>query len=234
MLSFFRKIRKDLIANNKVIRYFKYAIGEIVLVVIGILIALSINNRNTEISKRKAEFNFYENTKQLLLDDLNILKGIAADNSRLVIPFKNAIQIIELNNRSKKDSLGKVALDLIHYSDFDRQGNIYESMVNSGDIQLLKNDEVIEKLKRLEETYIYLNRMETIHFDAVMTFIPILKETIRFSSITVENEDNLYNYKFQNQFVLALRIINEKETVYNRAIKEIKVIINLINEEINQ
>jgi len=43
MIKFFRKIRYDLMEKNKTKKYFKYAIGEIVLVVIGILIALSIN-----------------------------------------------------------------------------------------------------------------------------------------------------------------------------------------------
>jgi len=46
MINFFRKIRKQLADDNKPIKYFRYAIGEIVLVVIGILIALSINNWN--------------------------------------------------------------------------------------------------------------------------------------------------------------------------------------------
>tara|TARA_R100001369_G_scaffold17241_1_gene32491 strand:+ start:414 stop:593 length:180 start_codon:yes stop_codon:yes gene_type:complete len=46
MLKFFRKIRYDLMGKNKNGRYFKYAIGEIVLVVVGILIALQINNWN--------------------------------------------------------------------------------------------------------------------------------------------------------------------------------------------
>jgi hypothetical protein len=46
MIKFFRPIRKELMENNKTTRYFKYAIGEIILVVIGILIALQLNNWN--------------------------------------------------------------------------------------------------------------------------------------------------------------------------------------------
>jgi len=52
MIKFFRKIRQNLLEDNKTGKYFKYAIGEIVLVVIGILIALQINNWN---ENRKAE-----------------------------------------------------------------------------------------------------------------------------------------------------------------------------------
>ena len=50
MIKFFRKIRQRLLTENKFSKYLLYAIGEIILVVIGILIALSINNWN---EKRK-------------------------------------------------------------------------------------------------------------------------------------------------------------------------------------
>jgi len=66
MIKFFRKIRYDLMKKNKTGkpalpagRYFKYAIGEIVLVVIGILIALSINNWNEQRKTRLSESDLY-------------------------------------------------------------------------------------------------------------------------------------------------------------------------------
>jgi len=55
MIKFFRNIRQSLIMENKTSKYFKYAIGEIVLVVIGILIALQINNWNELRKERKLE-----------------------------------------------------------------------------------------------------------------------------------------------------------------------------------
>ena len=48
MTNFFRKIRKKILSENKFSKYLLYAIGEIVLVVIGILIALQINNWNED------------------------------------------------------------------------------------------------------------------------------------------------------------------------------------------
>jgi hypothetical protein len=60
MIPFFRRIRKTLADDNKPIKYFRYAIGEIVLVVIGILIALQINNAN---ENRKDKRNFLPNYK---------------------------------------------------------------------------------------------------------------------------------------------------------------------------
>jgi len=55
MINFFRKIRRKLADDNKPLKYMRYAIGEIVLVVIGILIALSINNWNEGRKARKSE-----------------------------------------------------------------------------------------------------------------------------------------------------------------------------------
>lgn len=54
MFKFFRHIRQQLVSEGKTAKYFKYTIGEIALVVIGILIALQINNWNED---RKANFN---------------------------------------------------------------------------------------------------------------------------------------------------------------------------------
>jgi hypothetical protein len=66
MISLFRKIRQKLLQENRVTKYLAYAIGEIFLVVIGILIALQVNNWNEERKNQEAETNFYSS----LLDDL--------------------------------------------------------------------------------------------------------------------------------------------------------------------
>ena len=55
MIHFFRRLRKQLADDNKPLKYMRYAIGEIVLVVIGILIALSINNWNQNLQYKKIE-----------------------------------------------------------------------------------------------------------------------------------------------------------------------------------
>ncbi|NND80770.1 MAG: hypothetical protein HKN53_12795 [Maribacter sp.] len=234
MIKFFRRIRYNLMEKGKTGKYVKYAIGEIVLVVIGILIALSINNWNEEWSLKKAEANFYRNTKQQLLDDANNIASELEYNSAYMKQFSYAIKLIRLNDRSKKDSLGKIAANLINYSDFDGQGNIYETMVNSGDVKLLRNPAIIEKIRRLEETYYYLNRMEAIHFDAVMSMIPEIIENVRLSTNKVQNEDYLYGFVFENLFVITHSITFEKDEVYSRIINEIDIIVQLIDNELNQ
>ena len=63
MIKFFRKIRYNLIEKNKTGKYLKYAIGEIVLVVLGILIAISINNWNHNRKSNNLKQSYIENVK---------------------------------------------------------------------------------------------------------------------------------------------------------------------------
>ena len=65
MIKFFRKIRQNLLSEGKTGKYFKYAIGEIILVVIGILIALQINNLNENRKNKEQE--------------IVLLKGLSSD-----------------------------------------------------------------------------------------------------------------------------------------------------------
>jgi hypothetical protein len=233
-MKIWRKVRQQLLAESKVRKYLLYAFGEIVLVVIGILIALNINNWNTEQAKRDAEIVFYHNTKEQLVDDLKNIESNIQYNETYSKQFRYAVNLIELNDRSEKDSLGQIAVNLMTNSDFDRQGNIYETMVNSGDVKLLKNNKIIQGLRRLEESYIYVNRMESIHFEALMTMTPDIVKTVRISSSKVENEELLYGLEFQNHFIISLKVMDEKDGAYNRTKGEIESIIKLIDAELKE
>ena len=91
MINFFRKIRQRLLTENKVSKYILYAIGEILLVVIGILIALSINNWNQERINNieaktniKAIYNDLINDTLLLSQRVTLYKGLLQHNNELI------------------------------------------------------------------------------------------------------------------------------------------------------
>jgi hypothetical protein len=84
MIKFFRHIRKSLLEQNKMSKYFKYAFGEIILVVIGILIALQINNWNEQ-RKENAKLKVILTSvyKDLVADSLAIHKDLKMVNLRV-------------------------------------------------------------------------------------------------------------------------------------------------------
>ena len=111
MIKFFRKIRYNLMEQNKTGKYLKYAIGEIILVVIGILIALSINNWN-ESRKLQEEINTYLTQKlvnlhedQLRLVELRVFRLNAAEKSKQLLDLSlkrsNVFDLIKNTNLIK-------------------------------------------------------------------------------------------------------------------------------------
>lgn len=81
MIKFFRRIRQQLLTENKFSKYMLYAIGEILLVVIGILIALHINNRNEE-SKEQTQIKMYLGSLiETLNDDISYLEYTQSGNT---------------------------------------------------------------------------------------------------------------------------------------------------------
>jgi len=86
MMKFFRKNRQNLLSEGKTGKYLKYAIGEIALVVIGILIALGINDWNDQKKQTKSEFIYYCR----ILDDFELDKKLIEElldktNERIAI-----------------------------------------------------------------------------------------------------------------------------------------------------
>ncbi|MCJ7758759.1 MAG: DUF6090 family protein [Gillisia sp.] len=232
MIKFFRKIRQKLLAENKFSKYLVYAIGEILLVVIGILIALQVNNWNEHRKSINAEKQYYKNIKRQLQEDIIVIKSNIDFNQRYYKQYQYAIQLINTNNQSNLDSLGIIAINLLEYSDFHQETYIYQTLVSSGEIKLLNNQKIIEGLQRLEETYIYINRLEDTHFDIIKVIYPELQKIIRFKPIKIEKADKLFEFEFQNHFVIVSEIMTEKDEIYKQALSEIDSILGMINEEL--
>ena len=170
-MNLFRSLRQNLIKEGKLKRYLLYAIGEILLVMIGISLAFQLDNWNDNRIKKNAEIKFYKNIKEQIIDDEELITGQREYNNYYRVQYKYANEIIEANDRSKLDTLGLIVRNLTNYSDFDREGNIYETMVNSGQIKLLHNLEIVNGIRELEELYHYMNRMESIHYDSMMKYV---------------------------------------------------------------
>jgi len=161
-MKLFRGIRQSLIKEGNLKKYLLYAVGEILLVMIGISLAFQVSNWDDNRIKKNAESKYYESTRTQIADDSHIILEQIHFNNRYFAEFKYVNEIIENNDRSKMDTLGLLIRNLTQYSDFDKQGNIYETMVNSGQINLLQNDKIVNGIRELEEMYIYINRIRNL------------------------------------------------------------------------
>ena len=234
MLLFLKKVRRQIITDNKVGRYLLYALGEICLVVIGILIALKINNWNTEQIQKDDARKSYENIKRQIDDDQKGLAEAKAVNTYLTRAYEYANKIILSGNQNKTDSLAIIAMGLSQYSDFHRSAAIYETLVNSGDLKLLKNDEITGALQRLETTYIFINKLEDMNWALIINELsPELRGVINYTTREVIQPDKLYAVEIQNIFYEVSNLNNIKNTVYEQALGEIEAIIVLIEEELS-
>lgn len=97
MIKFFRKIRYKLLGENRTRKYLKYALGEILLVVIGILIALQINNWNDQRKLKQVTTNYYE---QILIDFDKEQQNIDS----LLVFLENSISSYNRYKETFKDS----------------------------------------------------------------------------------------------------------------------------------
>ena len=232
-MKLFQKIRKSLIKEGNLKRYLIYAVGEILLVMIGISLAFQVSNWDDNRIKKNAESKYYESTRTQIADDSHIILEQIHFNNRYLAEFKYINEIIANNDRSKMDTLGRLVRNLTQYSDFDKQGNIYETMVNSGQINLLQNDKIVNGIRELEEMYIYINRMESIHYDAMMNYTgPVIASVLKYSTLEIKKPDDVFTYEFQNLVISLIQIMEEKDRTYNQARNKIEHILKLIDEEL--
>ena len=238
MIKFFRKIRQNLLMENKTSKYFKYAIGEIILVVIGILIALQINNWNQDRLQHQNELKFLEgiqsefklnkayleNTKKLNLEALKTGKSLMALMNK----------DMEVLKRINTDSL---IFQIFEYGGFEISENAIIEVMQVGQLQNLKNEKIkslildwSQQKNTLEQSREALTKKGDYLVKYLMTRYPLknidkygvlawendseseINKYVVFSDLEFENiiDDYLYNLSNYNNRIMAfLRVIDD-------------------------
>lgn len=147
MIKFFRQVRKKLLEANKLGRYLTYAIGEIVLVVIGILIALQVNDLNEERKNRILEAEYYCK----LLEDLN--QDVIEINKQLdlnELRINNSNKFIHLLQQPSftQPEIMEAMLGSVSKTTFTFKPSMaaFEDLKSSGNLGLLKDLNIKNKL----------------------------------------------------------------------------------------
>ena len=232
-------------SENRTGKYFKYALGEILLVMIGILLALQVNNWNEERKDRVEEIIILESLdKNLILaneqsDSLISSEKYSKGVLLLVLGIDSINSILDSNSISAKifkDAFWNLESDIPVI-------NTYIELKNSNKLSLIKNHEIKEKFTSLE---VNLNELEgmlddrlnvqQIRIDDIaeneVNFIPFIKSSIPTINIEKEKQNNfeliLSNQRIRNLLGMKLNmtqdVLNYRENLDND-IKDLRMLI---------
>jgi hypothetical protein len=169
MIKFFRKIRQNMIKENRTSKYLLYAIGEIVLVVIGILIALQINTLNEQKKENALEQEYYCRLfEDVVQDQENVNDLIVVAQNRLKAA-NQAIRLLKDNNTNKTD-VGKELANAIKaiVSDFSPNNSAFEDLKSGANLNIIKNKSVIKAINNYFKSVEALIRVIRINSDVAL------------------------------------------------------------------
>jgi len=232
MIKFFRRIRFDLMEQNKTGKYFKYAIGEIILVVLGILIALSINNWNEQLKKSKLKKEYVVSlTNDLEKDKIQLNRRLIL-NKKMIKDLALIKEIIANENNMTSEKFKTL------YSNFNDGGvrlvntyntNSFNLLISSGNIDLLNNQlrEDIMELNRLQK---FEKEITTFNRDYLINFIEKM-------SMKYPNSENTFNTSSLKELLWkgvnidefprdATSYLGQKEYTINRYIELTQNVLN--------
>jgi hypothetical protein len=247
MIKFFRNIRKNLLSKGKTANYLKYAIGEIVLVMIGILLALQVNNWN-EVRKDNIR-------KNLLLKSLKVEFSLNLNQLDSVLYFDNLVvkstyRFLHLDENewvaNNTDSLRVLLQSTSWLWTFDAQNGALRSGISSGDIHLIKNDSLINLLFSWQDVVADAKENEDRSINLRLDSYEVLDRFIRsvdyrsvehvklgkskfYSDYQALINDPLFEDYIQKRYSFTLDAVNELKLVKKQNIK----ILELIDQEIN-
>ena len=188
MIKFFRKIRQNLLSEGKTGKYFKYAIGEIVLVVIGILLALSINNWNSNRIKKNNTNNYYNRIIIELNQEIISAKKQQLDNAKLISYNQRALRILNSKKLDSlevlKDMLGATATNWVSEYSFP----ITNEFLNQNYLSTIKNDSLksdFKLLTKLLKTIEGNNNYNDVQYQN--TIEPFFTKNINYSEVALKN-----------------------------------------------
>ena len=239
MIKFFRKIRQRLLSESKFSKYLLYAIGEIILVVIGILIALQINNWNENKKLQKEEAKLLNALKKEIESNIAIIDSTIIDNDTIL---KISGRLIKLGLASPDFKL--TAPDMIQslgYNTNKHETSIINEILGTNSRALISNDETIVKLRTLKQAYDRADKTE-FYLDEfwnskVTNFFAKSGLGVYFVSANT-NENYKPDFLLNKEFYSLLGIMNayQLSLLYSRKDleEELNKTLLFLNEQKNQ
>lgn len=250
MIKFFRRIRRNLMETGKTSKYLKYAIGEIILVVIGILIALQINNWNQNRIEANEELNILKALKVGLETDLEDLNYNANSIENSINSANTVIKSL-INNEPYRDSIADHFGFIMFPVKFLYSTSAFETLKSKG-IGLVKNSQLRDAIVGVYDSgyNFFIDNEKTIVLDEVERGLKDIFNTRFEESFAVDFNKANYNprlvpldfeaLKTDQEFLYFIKSYRNRLDImlnfhYKRRILiQVQDLVNLLDEEINQ
>ncbi|MFT5217433.1 MAG: hypothetical protein ACI9AT_000251 [Ulvibacter sp.] len=201
MIKFFRKIRYDLMDKNKTGKYLKYALGEIILVVIGILIALSINNWNENQKSNNKSYNYLERLNDDIEMSLKEVDYFIEDNER---KQKNSILVMDAleSHELPAEQQENFSSYLRQYYQFQiviQNFNTFNEMMSAGELGLINNQQLRSAFANLASTREFIMEVNQSHHNAYKINNDLFQKHVRYQVNETDNDSTVINsiYDFE-------------------------------------
>lgn len=221
MISLFRKIRQKLLKENRVTRYLVYALGEILLVVIGILIALQINTWNENRKYRNQEAAFYADIISDLDKDLDKLDFLTEFHQKRIEILSTILTY--LRNPADKIGVEKfgILVEPLYYSEpATIYSTTFESAKSSGAFSNFKQKETLKSLnqyyadfEKIKSNMTSITELISTSFEPLMAQIPSIHISINSGKMVMAVKGNSKFYAFLDAIKDKRNINSDHEKV---------------------
>ncbi|MBW2938058.1 hypothetical protein KXJ69_08065 [Aureisphaera sp. CAU 1614] len=247
MIKFFRNIRKNLLSQGRTGKYLKYAVGEIILVVIGILIALQINTWNENKKLNAIKDNNYVQLLEDLKTDKDYIDEVIKEYKSNILLYQAYLKTYKTPNLTLDDVMNNQNQLDFSVTTIRFQNSTITSLENTGEIKLIPS-ELRRKLTDFKRNQDYatetnndgndyfFDRMEMAgitgsqpDFQNRIKNHPLLREALGI-------QENLPKIIGSIEISMLYKNFTERETVYNleKLLVDIQEITSLINNERNK
>lgn len=230
MIKLFRKNRLKMLTNNKVGAYVAYAAGEIILVIIGILIALAINehsNNEKKLELRNSYINQLNNEADRNLKKLSVLNNEANQ----MLKDLNTIFKLLLDKDYDNPKLATKSFFLIVSKKFFPVTITYENLKFSGDVKLFDDLNLRNTISETYETFIPIEKLEASEQQAIEAYYEnFLMPKVQFRNMGITSESYGKDIYFENMVLTRMTTIAQNKEAYANAIESLKKLKNTFAE----
>lgn len=230
MIKLFRKNRFKMLTKNKLGSYLAYATGEIILVIVGILIALAINehsNNEKKLELRNSYIIQLNDEADRNLKKLTILNNEASQ----MLKELNTIFDLLLNKEYNNPRLSTKSFFLIVSKKFYPVMITYENLKFSGDLKLFDDLNLRNAISETYETFNPIEKLEASEQQAIEAYYEnFLMSKVQFRNMGVSSESYGKDIYFENMVLTRMTTIAQNKEAYKNAIESIKKLKNTFSQ----